>query len=980
MSYFTNCLADIHLPLGISLDTGLRRGQRGAIHRLAAHFGVPQTEPAIIVMPTGSGKTGVILLAPFLLEAERVLIVTPSRLVRSQIYEQACTLSLLRMVGVLSQEVATNPRVHEVEKRITTSEGWEVLKAFDVVIGTTNGVSPGYDDIPQPPSDLFDLILVDEAHHSPARTWNALLEAFPQARRVLFTATPFRRDSREIRGTIIHSYPIRMALEDRIFGPITYVPVDPAAEGTNEANDVAIAHQAEATLIADRQSGLDHYLMVRIDNRARADALAELYATQTTLRLKTIHSQLSYSTIRRTIRSLQAGELDGVICVNMLGEGFDFPNLKIAAIHSPHKSLAVTLQFIGRFARTNAERIGTAKFLAVPNDVKIEAIELYQEDSAWEELVPNLLERSVDRAVQARQVLQTFRSTATDDDAGLAELSLYALQPFHHVKVYEVTKAVNLDADIDLGRAVMIAHRRVSDEWNATIFITEEVTRPRWANVAQLDEAVRQLFIVHYDARHGFLFISSSVRSEAVYEQIAQIFCPGGAWPLTHSQIKKATLGLTNLEFFNIGMRNRVLNNTTESYRTLAGAAPDRGIRRSDSLLYHEGHTFARGLDGDQEVTIGLSSLSKIWSNTSSLLPDLLTWCSQLADRLASDQQPMTGSPLDFLGTGQLATRIPANPIVADWDKHTYTAPCQIVYTDAQGHPFTRQLLDFDLVIDAPGSNDRIIPFAVCGPDLHWQLEFQFDQRPHIRLADPDQQAIHVSRVGKPLALLDYLNAHLIRFYFADFSSLVGRELLLPPNHELPAFAAEQIEAVGWAAENIDIELEYGDAADGRGSIHAYLARRLLASGYDVVLYDHGTGELGDYLAVRDDSEHVLFELYHCKGSSGSQAGDRVDDLYEVCGQVVKSVRWFNSNDRLRKRVRERVRRKNPSPFLAGDLDTFIDLIERGRSKPCQYRIIAVQPGVTRGKLTAKQASLLAMASDYVSRSYCEELIVLGSQ
>lgn len=45
-----------------------------------------------------------------------------------------------------------------------------------------------------------------------------------------------------------------------------------------------------------------------------------------------------------------------MICVDMLGEGFDFPNLKIAAIHEPHKSLASTLQFIGRFARTNAEK------------------------------------------------------------------------------------------------------------------------------------------------------------------------------------------------------------------------------------------------------------------------------------------------------------------------------------------------------------------------------------------------------------------------------------------------------------------------------------------------------------------------------------------------------------------------------------------------------------------------------------------------
>ncbi|PAC30611.1 hypothetical protein CEJ87_18090 [Caldifermentibacillus hisashii] len=41
-----------------------------------------------------------------------------------------------------------------------------------------------------------------------------------------------------------------------------------------------------------------------------------------------------------------------VVCVNMFGEGIDIPNLKIAAIHDKYKSLPITLQFIGRFART----------------------------------------------------------------------------------------------------------------------------------------------------------------------------------------------------------------------------------------------------------------------------------------------------------------------------------------------------------------------------------------------------------------------------------------------------------------------------------------------------------------------------------------------------------------------------------------------------------------------------------------------------
>lgn len=61
-------------------------------------------------------------------------------------------------------------------------------------------------DIVEPPGDLFDLILVDEAHHSPAKTWSELLKSFPQAKKILFTATPFRRDKREIEGSLVYNY------------------------------------------------------------------------------------------------------------------------------------------------------------------------------------------------------------------------------------------------------------------------------------------------------------------------------------------------------------------------------------------------------------------------------------------------------------------------------------------------------------------------------------------------------------------------------------------------------------------------------------------------------------------------------------------------------------------------------------------------------------------------------------------------------
>ena len=43
-------------------------------------------------------------------------------------------------------------------------------------------------------ADFFDLILVDEAHHNPAESWQQVKRRFPQARIVNYSATPTRAD------------------------------------------------------------------------------------------------------------------------------------------------------------------------------------------------------------------------------------------------------------------------------------------------------------------------------------------------------------------------------------------------------------------------------------------------------------------------------------------------------------------------------------------------------------------------------------------------------------------------------------------------------------------------------------------------------------------------------------------------------------------------------------------------------------------
>jgi superfamily II DNA or RNA helicase len=295
-------------------------------------------------MPTGSGKTAVLQASAFLLQAKRVLVITPSTLVREQIHDDFRELGVLKRLGAVPADLSP-PAVFSADGKITD---WEALREYDVVVATSNSASPAVDGVAVPPDDFFDLVLVDEAHHSPAYTWSELLKSFAKARRALFTATPYRRDEMEIKGLFVFSYDLKRAFEDGVFGQIRFVPVEGFEEGW-EDNAIAIA--TERQFREDRAVGLQHRVMVRTDSQARAKELLETYGRATGLRLRLVMSEHSVGHVKRIIRDLRSGDLDGIVCVNMLGEGFDLPNRKIAAIHTPHRSLAVTLQFIGRFAR-----------------------------------------------------------------------------------------------------------------------------------------------------------------------------------------------------------------------------------------------------------------------------------------------------------------------------------------------------------------------------------------------------------------------------------------------------------------------------------------------------------------------------------------------------------------------------------------------------------------------------------------------------
>nr|WP_198173371.1 DEAD/DEAH box helicase family protein [Cupriavidus sp. USMAA2-4] len=440
---------------------------------MAAHF-IERHDPALISLPTGYGKTAVLTAACFLAQARRVLVVTPTNTLRTQTARAFRTLDTLRRLTALPAEAAlAGPLVAVVEERITSPQQWQALESSDVVVCTPYSASPDLDGAVPPPADMFDLVLLDEGHHSPAKTWAAFIRATPNSRHVLLSATPFRRDRRQLPGRLIFYYSLRQAVSENAFGKVCFSPVIVDEDALPESRDAALVARAVEVFRRDAAAGLQHRLLARTARISDAERLEEQYVNAG-LRVEAVSSRRSKQQIEEIERRLVVGELDGVVCVDMFGEGYDFPKFKIAVLHSAHKSLVPTLQFIGRFARTNDEQTGTATFLAVPRDVDAESSELYRDGVDWDVLLADVVEARQQLALQQRETLQSF-AQAGHPHADYEAVNPGAFRLPQHIAVYRAGQAPDFSAAPETLNSLQITNGWLSDDHSTYLLLAKSV-------------------------------------------------------------------------------------------------------------------------------------------------------------------------------------------------------------------------------------------------------------------------------------------------------------------------------------------------------------------------------------------------------------------------------------------------------------------------------------------------------------------------
>ena len=143
-------------------DTDIRDCQIGGYWAIKSHFTTTESTPATVSIPTGGGKTALMMLLSFGLNADRVLIVSPSRAVRKQTKEKFSNLEGLKKANVISEGSPT-PTTHAIDERVTTQQRWTEFEEADVLVTLPNNIStvhngPSKEDIVTPPSDYFDLV------------------------------------------------------------------------------------------------------------------------------------------------------------------------------------------------------------------------------------------------------------------------------------------------------------------------------------------------------------------------------------------------------------------------------------------------------------------------------------------------------------------------------------------------------------------------------------------------------------------------------------------------------------------------------------------------------------------------------------------------------------------------------------------------------------------------------------------------------
>lgn len=415
--YFKNTFAHIEG------NPNLREPQVQGYLRVKEYFETGSDhKPALVTLPTGVGKTGLMAILPYGIAQNRVLIVTPNRTIRSTVtdsldprYEHNFWWNR-RVINI-----PTNlPEVIEYEGDPRTLEQAKIVITNIHRLQSHNASSL----LQKVPRDFFDMVIIDEAHHSPAASWVEVEQYFNTAKIVKITGTPFRSDRKEIYAEEVYSYPLSRAMIKGYVKQLVkreYIPdeltfrvqgydeelsleevlklkdsdwVERTVAYSTQCSEAVVKRSLQIMAEKREATGVPHKIIAvacSIDHAREIKSLYEAEGCPTSV----IHSDMESDEQDRARSDFHNDRTHAIVNVGMLGEGYDHPYISIAAIFRPFKSLSAYAQFAGRALRAIPDAknssIDNVAHLVYHNALGLEELwEYYSKEQQKAEIIDHL--------------------------------------------------------------------------------------------------------------------------------------------------------------------------------------------------------------------------------------------------------------------------------------------------------------------------------------------------------------------------------------------------------------------------------------------------------------------------------------------------------------------------------------------------------------------------------------------------------------
>ncbi|WGN88613.1 DEAD/DEAH box helicase [Ligilactobacillus faecis] len=211
-------------------------------------------------------------------------------------------------------------------------------------------------------ADEFDYILVDEAHHVGAASYQRLMAHFEPAFWLGMTATPERMDDFDVYQAFDHQIAYEISLEDALaeemLCPFDYIGVtDYEFLGETVSEKATLSQLTAPERVKHILKQLAYYGnetsrggLVFCSRQDEAKALAKAFSAQGYPSLALTNNDSS-SARKKAVQKLEAGQLKYLITVDIFNEGIDIPCVDQVVLLRNTQSKIVFAQQLGRGLR-----------------------------------------------------------------------------------------------------------------------------------------------------------------------------------------------------------------------------------------------------------------------------------------------------------------------------------------------------------------------------------------------------------------------------------------------------------------------------------------------------------------------------------------------------------------------------------------------------------------------------------------------------